>query len=145
MSELKKFHGLSKVNTAEAIFGDFLFAHDKLIIPYYNINIIHDQNHDLAPFNGKYIKFCFLIFEGISGIVWNYELSKFLPEKNRECYGGDYYLNNVYKEFWLSYNHGYLILEKTFFSSTKPWNSNQISTSSFQISKETLNNLMKLL
>ncbi|WP_039938357.1 hypothetical protein [Leptospira terpstrae] len=144
MKKFIKKNGISSVNSAESIFGDLLFYQNKLLIPFFNVFIIHDHEYELEPFYGKYIKLCYLVFEDISAITWNYDISRLLSVKNRECYGGEYYINLEHKEFWISYLNGYLILEETFEVSSKPWNYNGISDSFFHISKYTLKNLMKL-
>ncbi|WP_125232011.1 hypothetical protein [Leptospira harrisiae] len=121
MKEFTLFEGISNVNAGESNFGDFLFYNNKLIIPFFNIFIIPDKDHNLRNYNSKFIEFSYLIFENVTAIVWEYELSRFLHEENRECYGGIYYLDNLYYEFWLNYSKGYLLLEEGTRISDKPW------------------------
>jgi hypothetical protein len=124
---------LSRVNTWEATFGDFVIQGDKLIIPYYNIYIMDDDNYlkhimpnvdkHLQKEKGKYIQYCYLVFEGVVGIMLGYDVSKLIDETKYECYGGVYYRNRKGNEFWIQYQQGYIYLEPNYQSSITPWKS----------------------
>ncbi len=145
MSELIKIEGTIHVNTSESTFGDLLLLNDKLIVPFFNANIIQNEESYLAVYSGKYIKFCYLMFESVSGIVWDYDLSRFLPEINRECYGGAYYQNLDYREFWLSYLKGYLVYRNNPEVSKHPWNLADITNSDLFSAGDTFSKLQSIL
>lgn len=108
-------------NTAESIFGDSLMFGNKIIFPFFNVHIMPNNDCTLGKEKGKYVKFCYLVFQGVQGITWEYELSRRMDSENRECYGGIYYKDELDYEFWIKYKQGYIYLTEDYQSSHKPW------------------------
>jgi hypothetical protein len=121
MSQFVKIGSLVNVNTAEAVFGDMIIRGNRVFIPFHNVNVLKSDVGDMSELGGKYIRRCYLVFSGVSGIVWDYELSRFQRVDSRECYGGTYYLDNVHREFWVQYEKGDVIVEENYLVSVDPW------------------------
>lgn len=132
MSKFLKIKDIGSVNTAESTYGDSLLCGDKLIIPYFNVHIDLNNHEFLKQDSGKYIKFCYLVFEGVFGVVWDYDLSRSVGSENRECYGGTYFYDNKDYEFWIKYNQGFIYLEKGYQSSSHPWKLSSYQRDFFQ-------------
>ncbi|MDP2174499.1 MAG: hypothetical protein Q8K70_01170 [Bacteroidota bacterium] len=60
-------------------------------------------------------------FEEINGIVWNLNTKTNLGGKIIECYGGDYFLDKNFREFWIGYSSGSIILQIDYQTNTNPW------------------------
>lgn len=136
-----EINGFAYINSSEAIYGNMIFKNNKLIIPYFNVNIMDNNTEYLKELKGSYLKYCYLLFENISGIIWDYDLSRFLPFEKRECYGGVNFYDKKYNEFWISYEKGTLLLNKDFETSKHPWNNEICDADFFNISSEIINKL----
>jgi hypothetical protein len=110
---------ISSLNTSEATFGDMFIFGNTLIIPYYNVKV--NSNGNLKKEDGKYLNYCYLLFEGTMGIVWDYEVSRFMNAETRKCYGGIYIQDGEYYEFWITYDKGFVIMKEDYLSSKNPW------------------------
>lgn len=119
-----KILNFSYLNSSEAIYGNMVLKDNKLIIPYFNLYIMENDNQMLKKSVGKYLKKGYLVFENVSGIVWDYELSRRMFTEKVECYGGTNYFNNLYNEFWVSFEKNYIYIEEDFDVSKFPWNLN---------------------
>jgi hypothetical protein len=107
--------GIKRINTAEAICGDILMINTNLIIPYSNV-LIMDCGDDIL-FNENahsFLNFCFIIFENVKVITFDYDYSRLIDSEKRECYGGVHYLTNKEFEFWLSYKSAKIVLKKDY-------------------------------
>jgi hypothetical protein len=122
MLKFIKIEGLESVNASESTFGNPVFLGNKLIIPFYNVKIHQGENSFLNQEKGKFIKYCYLVFEGVLAITWDYDLSRVIGPENRECYGGDYYYDKEHYEFWIKYQKGFIYLDQAYQSSLNPWN-----------------------
>jgi hypothetical protein len=127
MEKYFEIEGINCVDTSEAIFGDFVVLGNKLLIPYFNVKIVCKNNINLESYFGNYIRFCVLSFEEINGILWEYQERILLSGKIIECYGGEYYLDKNYREFWISYGLGKIILKKGLEYNNDPWDYNYFS------------------
>lgn len=121
MLKFIKTEGLRNINTSESTYGNPIFLGDKLIIPFYNVNIGFDENSFLNQETGRYIKYCYLVFESVSVIAWDYDFSRLIGPENRECYGGECYYDKEYHEFWIKYQKGLVYIQQDYQSSVDPW------------------------
>lgn len=109
------------INTSESTYGKSLFLGNKLVIPFYNVNVGSSEDSFWNQESGNYIKYCYLIFQNVSGIVWDYDLSRLIESEQRECYGGEYYFDKKYYEFWIKYGRGFIYLDQNYQSSDVSW------------------------
>lgn len=112
---------IKRINTAEAICGDFLLIDTNLIIPYSNVLIMEDGDDVLFNQNvNSFLNFCYIIFEKVKVITFEYNFSRLIDSKIRECYGGVHFLTNKEVEFWLSYESARIVLKKNYAFSKMP-------------------------
>lgn len=135
MSKFIKIEGLGSVSTCESIYGHSLIQGDNLIIPFYNVQIVDDdENSVLKGVNNKFIKFSYLLFEGVTAITWDYNLSCLMDLKSSLAYGGTCYHNDQQgHEFWIKYKRGYIYLEQDYESSFKSWERPKTNDKDFDI------------
>jgi hypothetical protein len=129
MKEYIIIDDLDFVDTAESTYGNWIYSKNKLIIPFYNIQIGEDNS--LGDENYYYIKYAYLVFDEISIITWNYEYSRMIEAERRECYGGVHNYDDSYAEFWIEYNKGYLYLDPDYKSSKQSYSSLDSTDDSF--------------
>lgn len=108
---------IRRVNSAEADLGDMRLIDDKFVVAFCNLDIM-DGGEDvmLNEHISSYINFCYVVFEGVDTITFDYDMSRLIPLEKRKCYGGINYLTNQHSEFWISYKTGKILFtEKTQF------------------------------
>lgn len=126
MKRLVDIPEIHNTNTAEAVFGDIQLLGNKIVIPYFNVHIIPTQSYKgLEKGKAQYIQFCYLIFEETVGVIWDYEESRLMNYQNGECYGGTYYYDNNYYEFWIKYKCGKILVNQDYAVSPTPWSKSQ--------------------
>lgn len=123
------------VNTPDSTFGKAELIGKKMIIPYKNVQIMENNDHFLKNFSGMYIAQCYLVFEGIQSITWDYDFSRNLNSDLRECYGGINYFDNEYYEFWIIYENGYVLIDSEWKITKDLVDLNTVDTHSFFESK----------
>ena len=112
---------IKRINTAEAICGDSLLIDTNLIIPYSNVLIMEDGDDVLFNQNvNSFLNFCYIIFEKVKVITFEYNFSRLIDSKIRECYGGVHFLTNKEVEFWLSYESARIVLKENYAFSKMP-------------------------
>lgn len=112
---------IKRINTAEAICGDYLLIDTNLIIPYSNVLIMEDGEDVLFNQNvNSFLNFCYVIFENVKIITFDYDYSRLIDDKTRECYGGVHFLSNKNVEFWLTYESAKIVLKENFAFSKMP-------------------------
>ncbi len=121
MKDVIKICDLEVVNTAESIYGDLSVKGDKIIVPFFNVQVIDDLIENDIP-GGQYIDYCFLVFENVQSFTFDYELSRKMNASiKRECMGGVYFFSNESYEFWVNFEKGNLYVPKNFQLSQVPW------------------------
>jgi len=112
---------ISTVNSSESYLGNVLMINQCVIIPYANLLIMESGKDDLFNQNiNSFINFCYVVFEEVEIITFDYEYSRLINPERRECYGGVHYLNNLYSEFWISYKSAKIILKEDMVFSKMP-------------------------
>jgi hypothetical protein len=133
MKSLTSISEIHNTNTAESIFGDIQVFGNSIVIPYFNVHIIPNQSHEnLEKGKAQYVQFCYLVFEGVVAVSWDYDDSRLIDSDNRECYGGIYYYDNNYYEFWIKYRYGKILVAQDYAVSLIPWEKSRIIQSFFE-------------
>lgn len=113
---------IDRVNTAESSCGDILMIENNIIIPYSNVVITGNGLDKIFNDNvNSYLDFCFIIFENIEVVTFDYDFSRLIDREKRKCYGGVHYLRNEEFEFWISCKSAKVILNEGYVFSKMPF------------------------
>lgn len=128
---MNKIEDIQHINCAEAILGDIYFRNRNAILPVYNLHIIGGSNNPyLRTIGENYIEKSYILLEGISNIVWEYEKKNSFDPDKTECFGGVHFETGDYIEFWVEYNKGVLLLTNESHVQIEPYS--QYKSSSFE-------------
>ena len=117
-----RIEGFENFNTAEAIIGNCLLEGTRLIVPFYNVKIMKNDDLLARSFSGNYVELCHVIFKGVLSFTFNYESSRLYPKDvYRMCIGGTHFLSGEDVEFWVFYNNVTLVFSEECNLSEDPW------------------------
>jgi len=119
MCNLVEIGSPGEVSTSEATWAAARMVGHNLVIPYYNVLAL--ENSALANANGRYVRFSYLLFFKVESITRDYDLSRTMEPKNRECFGGNYFGSLEHHEFWIKYERGKILVPKNYETSHLPW------------------------
>lgn len=112
---------VNRINSAEAFIGNISVIDNFVIIPFSNLFINGDGEDKLFNKNiNSYLNFCYIVFEDVESISFNYEESRLMSSKNRECYGGINYLTNKDVEFWINYKQAKIFIKEDYIFKKSP-------------------------
>ncbi|MFP9115540.1 hypothetical protein ACLI1A_16495 [Flavobacterium sp. RHBU_3] len=99
-----------RINCAEAIVGDIKLIDNKMVVAFGNLIIMEGGKDLLLNRNsGSFVNLCFVVFDEIETITFDFDFSRLIPLENRECHGGTNYLTGEHSEFWLAYKKGRIL------------------------------------
>lgn len=103
---------IRRINSGESDLGDIRLFDDNLVVAFRDLQLNKDEESTDEVFGTIqcYINFCFVVFEGVDTLTFDYDMSRNIPIEKRECYGGVNYLTNKDSEFWISYKTGKILL-----------------------------------
>ncbi len=122
MKKFQIFTGTSYMNSVEGTFGDIFHFADTIVIPFHNVQLVHDVPEKISSAKNLYIDFCYLAFVGVNTFTNDFTIGEETLPKTAECLGGDYFFTDKFEEFWIDATYSFSILPVDFKVSKSGWN-----------------------